>query len=131
MSFPLWKPHSAFQAPQDSSNSNHTQSNECQLSVVLLIAWGIKVTQYQFSRWRQKLVAEYLVVLSHCVVQFFEVGFHFSFQPELLIDEVNLFLPLLSPFYLRLLQLLYHQVLPLSLCRCHPWTALKTSKKCW
>ena len=115
MSFSLWKQHSVFQVPQDSSNPNHVQSDERQLSVMLLIVQGINVTQYQFSRQGWKLVAEYLVILSHCVVQFFKVGFHFSFQPELLIDEIDLFLPFLSPFYLHLLELLYHQVMPHSL----------------
>ena len=60
-------------------------------------------------------MAEYLVMLSHCIVQFFEVGFHFLFQPELLIDEVNPFLSFLHPFYLCFLELLYRQVMHLSL----------------
>ena len=60
-------------------------------------------------------MTKYLVILSHCIIQFFEVGFHFPFQPELLINEVNPFLPFLCPFYLHLLELLYHQVMPLSL----------------
>ena len=34
-------------------------------------------------------MAEYLVILSHGIVQFFEVGFCFLFQPELHNDEVN------------------------------------------
>ena len=60
-------------------------------------------------------MAEYLVMLSHCVIQFREFGFHFPFQPELLIDEVDPFLSYLCPFDLLLLVLLYHQVVPLSL----------------
>ena len=115
MSFPSWKQHSVFQVPQDSSNSSHVQSNECQLSVMLFIAWGVKLIQYWFSRWRQNLGPEYLMILSHCIVQFFKVCFHFPFQLELLTDEVNPFLSFLYPFYLCLLELLYHQVMPLSL----------------
>ena len=45
-------------------------------------------------------MAKYLVILSHCVVQFCEFGFCFPFQPELLIDEVDPFLSFLFPFYL-------------------------------
>ena len=41
-------------------------------------------------------MAEYLMILSHYVIQFFEVGFHFPFQPGLLTDEVNPFLSFLS-----------------------------------
>ena len=52
-------------------------------------------------------MAEYLVILSNSVVQFFEVGFGFPFQSELLLDEVNPFLPFPGPFYLHLLKLLY------------------------
>ena len=60
-------------------------------------------------------MAKYLVILSQCVVQFFKVGFHCPFQPELLIDEANPFLSFLHPFYLHLLELLYCQVVSLSL----------------
>ena len=59
-------------------------------------------------------MAKYLVILSHCIVQFFEVGFHFPSQSELLIDEVNSFLSFLCPFYQCLLELLYSQAMPLS-----------------
>ena len=51
---------------------------------------------------------------THCIVQFFEVGFCFPFQPELLIDKVHPFLLFLGQFYLCLFELLYCQVLSLS-----------------
>ena len=60
-------------------------------------------------------MAKYLMIPSHCIIQFFEVGFHFPFQPELFIDKVDPFLLFLCPFYLCLLELLYCQVVPLSL----------------
>ena len=60
-------------------------------------------------------MVEYLVILSHGIVQFFKVGICFPFQPELLIDKVDPFLSFLCPFYLHLLELLYCQVIPLSL----------------
>ena len=50
MLFPSWKRHSVFQLPQNSSNSDHAQSDECQLSVVLFITQGVKVAQYWFSK---------------------------------------------------------------------------------
>ena len=58
-------------------------------------------------------MAKYIVILSHGVIQFFKVGFHFLFQSELLTDEVDPFLPFLCPFYLCLLKLLCCQVMPL------------------
>ena len=60
-------------------------------------------------------MAIYLMMLSHCNVQFCEFGFCFPFQYELLIDKLNPFLSFLCQFYLCLLELLYHQVMPLSL----------------
>ena len=36
---------SVFQVPQDSSNPNQAQSDECQLSVMLFIDRDVKVTQ--------------------------------------------------------------------------------------
>ena len=41
---------SVFQVPQDSSNPNQAQSDECQLSVMLFIDRVVKVTQYWFLR---------------------------------------------------------------------------------
>ena len=35
---------------QNSSNSNHTQCYESQLSVMLFIGQGVEITQYRFSR---------------------------------------------------------------------------------
>ena len=106
MLFPLWKRHSVFQVPQNYSNPNHAQSDKHQLFVMLFIAQGIKVAHYWFSRQRQKLMAKYLKILSHCIIQFCEFGFHFPFQPELLTDEINPTLSFLCPFYLHLLEVL-------------------------
>ena len=41
---------SAFQVPQNFSNSNNAQSNEYQHSVMLFIAWGVEIIQYWFLR---------------------------------------------------------------------------------
>ena len=75
---------------------------------MLFIARGVVITQYWFSRKGWKLVAKKLV-------QFCEFGFSFFLQPELLIDEVDPFLSFLRPFYLIFLELLYCQVVSLSL----------------
>ena len=56
-------------------------------------------------------MVKYLAILSHCIVQLFEVGFCSPFQPEVLTDVVP-FLSFLHPFYLHLLELLYCQVMP-------------------
>ena len=34
-----WKESSVFQVSQDSSNSDHAQSNKCQVSVMLFVDW--------------------------------------------------------------------------------------------
>ena len=39
-----------FEIIQNSSNSNHTQCYDSQLSVMLFISWGVKITQHRFSR---------------------------------------------------------------------------------
>ena len=66
-------------------------------------------TEPAHATLKWKLGVEYLVILSHGIVQFHEGGFHFPFQTELLIGEVNPFLLLPSQFYLCLLELLYCQ----------------------
>ena len=50
MLFPLWKQHSVFKVPQDSSNSIHAQSDKLKLSAMLFVAWGVVIAQYWFSR---------------------------------------------------------------------------------
>ena len=60
-------------------------------------------------------MTKYLIIFSHGIVQFCEFGFGYFFQPELLTDEVDLLLSFLCPFYLCLLELLYRQVVSLSL----------------
>ena len=42
-------------------------------------------------------MAEYLMILSYGIIQIFEVGFCFPFQPELLIDESRSFLAVSGP----------------------------------
>ena len=58
---------------------------------------------------------KYLMIFSHCIIQFSELDFAAPFQPELLIDEADSFLCFPRPFYQCLLELLYRQVMPLSL----------------
>ena len=60
---------------------NHTQINKHQLPVVLFIAWCVEVTLYRFSREGWKLVANYVMMFSHCIVQF--GGFGISFRSNL------------------------------------------------
>ena len=81
----------------------------------MLKAINAMLAQFWFSRQVLKLVAKYLMISSHGIIQFCKFGFHFPLQLELLMDKVNPFLSFLCPFYLRLLELLYHQVVPLSL----------------
>ena len=94
---PLWKQHSVLKVPQNSSNSNHAQSDKCQLSVMLLIAWCVVITQYWFSKQEWKLLSKYLMIFSHCVIQFCEFGFHCCFQTELVVDKVHSLLPFMHP----------------------------------
>ena len=60
-------------------------------------------------------MAKYLMIFSHCIIQFCEFGFCFSLQSELFIDEINWLLSFLCPLDLSFLELLYCQVVSLSL----------------
>ena len=91
-------PHSVFQVPKNSSNSYHAQGNEQQLLIMLLIAYGVEISQDWFLRQGWMLVSKYLMIFSHCIVQFCEFGFHFGFQPDLLINEINIVVSFLNPF---------------------------------
>ena len=42
-------------------------------------------------------MTKYLMIFSHCIIHFCEFGFHFSLQPELLIDEIDSLLSFLCP----------------------------------
>ena len=57
-----------FEVIQGSSNCNHTQCNESQLSVMLFIGQGVEITQHRFSRKRWKLMTKYPMIFSHCIV---------------------------------------------------------------
>ena len=60
-------------------------------------------------------MSKYLMIFSHCIVQFCEFGFCLALQTELLIDEINSLLPFMCPLDLSFLELLYCQVMSLSL----------------
>ena len=60
-------------------------------------------------------MTKYLMIFSHCIIQFCEFGFRFGFQPKLLVDKVDLLLSFMHPSYLSFLELLYCQVTSLSL----------------
>ena len=58
---------------------------------------GCKNHLYRFLRQGWKLVPKYLMIFSHCIIQFCEFGFRFSLQSELFIDEINSLLSFLCP----------------------------------
>ena len=60
-------------------------------------------------------MTKYLMIFSDGIIQFCKFGFCFTFQPELLVDKVDSLLSFMHPFYLNCLELLYCQVVSLSL----------------
>ena len=77
--------------------------------------WTQTLIHLSGSQGRDRtLVVKYLVILAHDIILLFEVDFCFPFQSDLLIDEVDPFLPFLDPFYLCLLKPLYCRVVPFS-----------------
>ena len=60
-------------------------------------------------------MSKYLIIFSHCIIQFCEFGFYCSLQPELSVDKVNSLLSFMGPFYLCFLELFYLLVISLPL----------------
>ena len=60
-------------------------------------------------------MTKYLMIFSHCIIQFCEFGFHLVLQTELFIDEIDSLLPFMGQQDLSFLELLYRQVVSLSL----------------
>ena len=60
-------------------------------------------------------MTRYLMIFSHCIIQFCEFGFCFVLQSELFTGEINSLLPFMCPLDLSFLKLLYRQVVSLSL----------------